>query len=86
MRAKMRGKPDCDLVRACVRACVRAQPRWYGAYAAYLVKYLQGMRAEGVTIDALSVQNEPLNPKNNPSMVMTAVEQAGFVAGVWREG
>lgn len=51
------------------------------AYADYLVKYVQGMKAEGITIDALTIQNEPLNPKNNPSLVMTAAEQAVFLRG-----
>ncbi|MDB5147212.1 MAG: O-glycosyl hydrolase, partial [Mucilaginibacter sp.] len=31
-------------------------------------------------IDAVTLQNEPLNPKNNPSMVMEAAEQAAFIA------
>ena len=52
---------------------------YYGAYANYWVKYLQGMKAEGITIDALTPQNEPENPKNTPSMVMTAEEEAEFI-------
>jgi glucosylceramidase len=51
----------------------------YGAYATYWVKYLQGMKAEGITIDALTPQNEPENPKNTPSMVMTSEEEADFI-------
>src|SRR5260370_3897901 len=38
------------------------------------------MRSEGITIDAITVENEPLNPKNTPSMVMWAQEQATFIA------
>src|SRR5205807_6589837 len=38
--------------------------QFYGAYAIYWVKYLQGMQAEGIRIDALTPQNEPENPKN----------------------
>jgi hypothetical protein len=34
------------------------------------------MEAEGIPI---AVQNEPLNPKNTPSMVMFAQEQDGFL-------
>jgi glucosylceramidase len=49
------------------------------AYADYLVKYVRAMAAEGVRIDALTIQNEPLNPKNNPSMLMSAAEQAAFL-------
>jgi len=51
----------------------------YAAYADYLVKYLQEMKAAGITIDALTIQNEPLNAKNNPSMSMTAAEQTVFL-------
>lgn len=52
---------------------------FYGAYAAYWVKYLEGMRAAGVPIDALTPQNEPENPKNTPSMVVTSEEEADFI-------
>lgn len=52
---------------------------YYAAYADYFVKYLEGMRREGIAIDAITLQNEPENPKNNPSMLMTAGEQALFV-------
>ncbi len=54
-------------------------PAWYGAYAKYFVKYIQAMQANGITIHAITVQNEPENPNNNPSMAMTAAEQADFV-------
>ncbi|RSK41262.1 glycoside hydrolase family 30 protein [Hymenobacter perfusus] len=55
------------------------KPEYYAAYAQYFVKYIQGMKAEGVTIDAVTLQNEPLHGGNNPSMVMTATEQATFI-------
>lgn len=55
------------------------KPEYYQAYADYFVKYIQAMATEGITIDAITLQNEPENPKNNPSMLMTAVEQATFV-------
>lgn len=54
-------------------------PKYYGAYARYLVRYIQEMKANGITIDAITPQNEPLNPDNNPSMVMQAAEQAEFI-------
>jgi glucosylceramidase len=53
--------------------------QYYGAYAQYFVKYIQGMKAAGITIDAVTLQNEPLNPNNNPSLVMQAQEQANFI-------
>ncbi|WP_183562262.1 glycoside hydrolase family 30 protein [Mucilaginibacter sp. SP1R1] len=52
---------------------------YYDAYARYFVKYIQAMLAQGITIDAITPQNEPLNPYNNPSMVMQAGEQATFI-------
>jgi len=55
------------------------RPAFYAAYAKYFVKYIEGMRAEGIRIDAITVQNEPLNPNNNPSMFMLAREQANFI-------
>ncbi len=55
------------------------EPRYYDAYARYFVKYIQAMAGEGITIDAITLQNEPENPKNNPSMLMTSDEQAAFV-------
>jgi glucosylceramidase len=52
---------------------------YYDAYARYFVKYIQAMKAQGITIDAITPQNEPLNPYNNPSMVMQANEQVTFI-------
>jgi glucosylceramidase len=55
------------------------RPVFYEAYAKYLVKYIEGMRDAGIRIDAITVQNEPLNPNNNPSMKMPAADQLNFV-------
>jgi glucosylceramidase len=55
------------------------KPEYYAAYASYFVKYIEGMKAEGIPIDAITVQNEPLNPKNTPSMVMQASDQDRFI-------
>jgi glucosylceramidase len=52
---------------------------YYDAYARYFIKYIQAMKAEGITIDAITPQNEPLNPNNTPSLVMQASEQATFI-------
>jgi glucosylceramidase len=51
----------------------------YKVYANYFVKYIQAMKAEGITIGAITIQNEPLNDKNTPSMLMPAEEQALFL-------
>ena len=55
------------------------KPEYFGAYAIYWVKYIQAMKAEGITIDTLTVQNEPLNEKNTPSMLMLESEQDDFI-------
>ncbi|MEP7376242.1 MAG: glycoside hydrolase family 30 beta sandwich domain-containing protein [Chitinophagaceae bacterium] len=55
------------------------QPQYYDEYAQYFVKYIQGMKAEGITIDAITPQNEPLHDGNNPSLYMTAEEQRDFI-------
>jgi glucosylceramidase len=55
------------------------KPEFYPAYAQYFVKYIQGMNAEGIRIDAVTVQNEPLHAGNNPSLLMQAHEQAEFI-------
>lgn len=55
------------------------KPEFYPTYAAYLVKYIQEMAREGITIEAITLQNEPENPNNTPSMLMTADEQNEFI-------
>jgi len=55
------------------------KPEFYEAYAKYFVKYIQGMKRAGIRIDAITVQNEPLHPGNNPSMLMQAAEQCVFI-------
>lgn len=52
---------------------------YYPAYALYFVKYIQAMAEEGITIDAITIQNEPLHPGNNPSLLMLAEDQAVFI-------
>ncbi len=52
----------------------------YPVYAHYFVKYIEEMKAEGIPLYAITVQNEPLNPKNLPSMVMFAPEEDTFLA------
>ncbi|MBZ4189913.1 glycoside hydrolase family 30 protein [Niabella beijingensis] len=55
------------------------KPEYYASYANYLVKYIQAMKAEGIAIDALTPQNEPLHPGNNPSLLMLAEQQRDFI-------
>ncbi|WP_431293985.1 glycoside hydrolase family 30 protein [Pedobacter sp. P26] len=55
------------------------KPEYYAAYAKYFVHYVQEMQKAGIPIDAITVQNEPLHPGNNPSLLMVAPDQALFV-------
>jgi len=55
------------------------QPQYYSVYAQYFVKYIQAMMAKGIIIDAITPQNEPQHGGNNPSMVMSAAQQADFI-------
>jgi glucosylceramidase len=55
------------------------KPEDFAPYAQYFVKYIQGMQAAGITIDAVTPQNEPLNAYNNPSMLMLATDEAAFI-------
>ncbi|MGD9991787.1 MAG: glycoside hydrolase family 30 beta sandwich domain-containing protein [Salinivirgaceae bacterium] len=52
---------------------------YYAVYAQYFVKYIQAMQSHGILVDAITVQNEPLHGGNNPSMLMSAVQQLDFV-------
>lgn len=52
---------------------------YYDAYARYFTKYVQAMQKEGITIDAVTVQNEPLNSRNTPSMPWYWQQQNEFV-------
>lgn len=55
------------------------QTNFYAAYAKYFVKFIQQIKADGITIDAITPQNEPLNAGNNPSMLMTAAQETNFI-------
>ena len=55
------------------------QTQYYNVYANYFVKYIQQMQLKGIPVNAITVQNEPQNPGNNPSMVMSATQQANFI-------
>lgn len=53
----------------------------YGPYAQYLVKFVQAYAADGVPVDAITVQNEPLFvPEDYPGMYMPAADQAMFIS------
>lgn len=57
------------------------QERIYRAYALYLVRFVQAYKANGVTVDALAVQNEPQNrmPHGYPGADMPSWQQERVV-------
>jgi glucosylceramidase len=55
------------------------QAQYYEVYARYFVKYIQEMKANGIPIDAITLQNEPENDGNNPSMLLTPPQAIDFV-------
>ncbi|MBL8537164.1 MAG: hypothetical protein JNM59_07140 [Hyphomonadaceae bacterium] len=54
----------------------------YPDFARYLADYVVQMRALGVSVDALTIQNEPhFEPADYPGMRMSPSERAAFVGG-----
>ena len=51
----------------------------YDVYARYLARYVTEMGRRGVRIDALTIQNEPLNSRNTPSMPWSPEDQKVFI-------
>ncbi len=56
----------------------RLNKDYYATYAKYFLKYLQAMDAEGIHVNAVSIQNEPENGGNNPSMIYNKEEMYEF--------
>jgi glucosylceramidase len=54
-------------------------PQYYQDYAEYFVRYILEMKRNGFNIDAVTIQNEPLNRRNSVSLYMTWQEQAAFI-------
>jgi glucosylceramidase len=54
---------------------------WSDAYARYLVLTLKAFAADGVPVDALTVQNEPeFSPGDYPGMTLTEPQEAELIA------
>ena len=53
--------------------------KYYTAYANYFVRYFHEMKLQGINIWGITVQNEPGNGTNDPSMLMTSAEQKNFI-------
>jgi glucosylceramidase len=55
-------------------------PQFYGAFASYLVKYVDAMQAHAIPIFALTLQNEPhLDTHNYPGMLLDADARAQLI-------
>ena len=54
---------------------------YYNLYADYFVKYVEAMAGWGIPVWGISVQNEPLNNHNDPSMTWTKETMYKFIAG-----
>ena len=54
-------------------------PDHYQTYADYFVRFVQAFAAEGISIYAVTPQNEPLNRGNCASLYMPWAEEAAFV-------
>ncbi|GJH41608.1 glucosylceramidase [Capnocytophaga sp. HP1101] len=54
-------------------------PAHYQDYALYFAKWLQAMKDNGINVNAITIQNEPLNRGNSASMYMGWEEQLAFI-------
>jgi glucosylceramidase len=55
-------------------------PQFYAAFAGYLVKYVAAMKAQGIPIFALTLQNEPhFEPHDYPGMLLDADARAQLI-------
>ncbi len=57
-------------------------PKIYASYALYLLRFVEAYRAQGVTIDLITVQNEPQNrtPAGYPGTDMPASQEEQVIA------
>jgi glucosylceramidase len=57
-------------------------PRIYRSYALYLLKFVQAYKANGVHVDAITVQNEPQNrtPSGYPGTDMPSVQEEKVIS------
>ncbi len=55
-------------------------PKYYQDYATYFVRWVKAFEENGIHINAITVQNEPLNRGNSASLFMGWQEQQEFIA------
>lgn len=54
--------------------------KYYGAYAAYFLKFIQAYQSHGIPIYAVTIQNEPLNETSSyPSMLFPETSAVDFI-------
>ena len=54
----------------------------YGTFAQYMVRYVQAMRAHGIPVFALTLQNEPgFEPKDYPGELLPPEQRAHIIGG-----
>ena len=55
---------------------------YFPSLAQYFVKFLQAYQQQGILVDSISVQNEPLNSTSSyPSEALSAEQESDFIAG-----
>jgi len=54
-------------------------PAYYKDYGRYFVQWIQALEAEGISVYAVTPQNEPLNRRNSASLFMGWQEQQAFI-------
>lgn len=71
-------KEKYDLLKEGILGAIKAGgDSTYAEMLQYVIKDF--MKKEGIALDAITVQNEPLNSKNTPSMRWVVSEQASFI-------
>lgn len=59
---------------------MNTESEYFEAYANYFVRFIQAYAAEGVTIDAITVQNEPMYETSGyPSMLLEWYQESNFI-------
>ncbi len=57
----------------------KLKPECYQVFADYLIKYIQAYQAQGITLDLISLQNEPKAVQKWESCIYTAEEEQQFI-------
>lgn len=78
MNGAMMGNSTCNNLRDGYLDA--SQTKYSAQFAQYFVKYIKAFAAQGVAVNAITIQNEPLmSPSGYPSMYMYDHEQADLI-------